>query len=80
MEDLKPCPFCGGDAISGVQLCESAGSEITLQAIIKCKEGCASRITCFKAARAFQLVPFGDFIGAFNATVSKWNERAGDNE
>lgn len=75
---LKPCPFCGGEAQSGVQFYKSDGSEVTLQAIVKCKEGCVSRNICFKASKIFELVPFEDFSGAFNIIVDKWNTRAED--
>lgn len=79
MAELKPCPFCGGYPLSGVEFYESCGGidDIKLKATIYCPKCHINRGYVFKATDV-NPVPFFDYEVAFDKAISKWNERAKD--
>lgn len=71
MYDLKPCPFCGGEAETKVYYWKCGGDELGLIAGVKCK-GCGiSREMSFSGNN----VGFDSYMQAFDEAVRKWNQR-----
>ena len=78
MNELKRCPFCGGEAESGVEFSESCSSNITLLALVRCSECGVSRGRRFVATNRNYMIPFSDYFDAFNSAIEQWNRRAQD--
>ena len=78
MSELKPCPFCGGEAESGVKFRESCGSDITLVALAGCKECGVWKGRRFIASSRTSMIPFSEYLTAFNDAIVLWNRRAQD--
>ena len=74
MEQLKPCPFCGGEAKTEVSYIQCGGDELLLRAAVFCKVCGVGRTVRFNA----ELKPFEDFTENFNTAVDMWNRRATD--
>lgn len=65
--ELKPCPFCGGEAKCG-------GDELLLRAMVYCGVCGVGKYVKFNAEQK----PFEEFTENFNAAVDMWNRRAND--
>ena len=71
MEELKPCPFCGGEAVSIVDYDTIVSDKMLMSAYIKCTVcGVAQRVK-FDATRK----PFTAYTDVFERAVSLWNTR-----
>lgn len=80
MVELKPCPFCGKQPISGVEFYESCGgTNIKLKAIIYCPICHVGRGNIFQATD-INPVPFFDYEVAFDKAVKAWNQRKNKEE
>ena len=77
MSDLKPCPFCGENPKTGVELYRSHGSEVTLVAIVYCPKCGVNRRKIFKATDVIT-VPFSVYEAAFGEVKQAWNRRIGE--
>lgn len=60
--DLKPCPFCGGEAM----LCSTTSYQGEISYFVKC-----NLISC-------AMFGGGRFFKTFSQAVKAWNRRAGD--
>lgn len=74
MEQLKPCPFCGGEAKTSVGYIKCGGDELLLRATVYCGVCGVGKFVKFNAEQK----PFEDFAKNFNAAVDMWNRRADD--
>ena len=80
--DLLPCPFCGGEAVSGVELYSindySLENYIEMKAIVRCSDRCTERSVLFKGAKdriGCSLMPFEEYTNAFERVKKLWNTR-----
>jgi len=79
MYNLKPCPFCGGVAESGVEFYGlQYGTEVKLKVVARCKKKCCERSKIFNATRKLPLVSLKEYTDAFESVVEDWNRRAND--
>lgn len=70
MSELKPCPFCGGEA----EYTKVGNSKMGIkQATIKCKNCLVQRTQKFKS-KAF------DFEWIDKTMMDSWNRRVSDND
>ena len=69
--ELKPCPFCGGEAATEVSYC-MIGDGMILRATVFCGGCGCSRTVKFSADRK----PFEEYIEQFRAVEDMWNRRA----
>lgn len=74
MKELKPCPFCGGEAKTEVGYIKYGDDELLLIAAVYCGVCGVRKSVKFNA----ELKPFEYFTENFNAAVDMWNRRAGD--
>ena len=78
MAELKPCPFCGESPLSGIEFCESCGSDnIKLRAVVYCPKCHISKGKVFKATD-INPVPFFNYEVAFDNAKTAWNQRNGE--
>lgn len=76
MEKLELCPFCGGEAVTDIQVTQMGGSEFNPDIIslsISC-EKCGT----YKSRRVIlkhKQNPFEKFEEAKNAVINDWNTR-----
>lgn len=68
-QGLKPCPFCGGEASTKVEIVHILKDEIYF--LVECKS-CGIR----KGIYAQQGCSFDDIISAIHLAVERWNGRA----
>lgn len=66
--ELKPCPFCGSEAKSKVEIVNIIGTEIFFS--VECKK-CDTR----KGAYTKPLCSFEDILSAMNLAIEHWNRR-----
>ena len=72
MADLKPCPFCGGEAKTVVGYDTVGGGEFKLSAYVQCTVcGIYQRIK-FDAYQK----QFSDYEDVFERAISLWNQRS----
>lgn len=76
MKELKPCPFCGGEAISGLKWTEYDGGDVWIQACVKCKSCNVTKSKTFRLS-GINLAPFEEAVNAINTVTANWNERKG---
>lgn len=76
MDRLKPCPFCGGEAKTGVSYIKCGGDELILRASVYCDACGVGKSVTFDA----MCMPFENFTEQFNAVAEMWNRRASDDE
>ena len=72
IDELKPCPFCGGEAKTEVAYITCGGDDLLLRATVFCSSCGVSRTVKFNAMR----VPFDKYVGQFKAAADMWNRRA----
>lgn len=73
---LKPCPFCGAEPEAGTTLYEYRGSEVSISAKIQCPKCKIFKRRIFKVADDYMMIPFSDYIIAFDGVINDWNQRA----
>jgi len=75
VEELKRCPFCGEQPVSGVEFSGSDGVTIKLKAVVRCPRCDVSRGFVFKATD-INPVPFFTYEVAFDKAKTQWNQRS----
>lgn len=70
--ELKPCPFCGGEAKTEVSYIKCGGDELHLRASVYCGVCGVGKAVKFDA----MYKPFENFAEQFNAVTDMWNRRA----
>lgn len=75
MQEVKRCPFCDSLPNVGVELYESFGSYIKLAARVECPRCHVRQSVIFQAVEPSRMIPFYDYINAFDAVINKWNKR-----
>lgn len=73
MDDLKPCPFCGGEAITVVDYDKVGGNELfVVSAYVRC-----SKCDIYKR-RSYNMkeASFADWKALFETVTNFWNERS----
>lgn len=75
--ELKPCPFCGGKAVSGVDFINSdSSSYVTLGARVRCVDcNTTKRVEFVGFKYCGGVISFDSYIKAFNEVIEKWNTR-----
>lgn len=76
MKELKPCPFCGGEAISGLKWDNFDGGDVWIEACVSCKSCGVQKIKSFRLS-GVNFAPFEEALDAINTVQAKWNERKG---
>ena len=72
MAELKPCPFCGGDAKTEVSYLKYGGDDLLLKATVYCGECRVGKSVKFNAL----CKSFDEYIEQFKTATDIWNERA----
>lgn len=73
---LKPCPFCGGEAISGLKWNHFDGGDVWIEACVTCKSCGVTKTKTFRLS-GINFAPFEEALDAINTVQTKWNERKG---
>ena len=76
MTELKPCPFCGGEAKETVDYVKCGGDELELRASVWCSACGVSKSVRFQALNQ----SFKTFVDIFEKVENMWNKRAKDGE
>ncbi len=72
--ELKPCPFCGGEAKTELDLYTMAENKLYLRATVFCGACGVGKTVKFNAT----LITFEKVLENLNAAVDMWNRRADD--
>ena len=71
MAELKPCPFCGGEAKTIVDYDTCSSDKLLMSAYVQCSVcGIYQRIKFDASHKRFE-----DFTDAFERAISLWNQR-----
>lgn len=71
MDELKACPFCGGEAKTSVNYNECGGGKLLLSAYVECSICGIYKRERFDASN----MHFSDFIDVFEKVIGRWNQR-----
>ena len=72
MSELKPCPFCGGDAKTEIGYIRCGGNELVMRASVFCVSCGTAKTVKFDAMN----ISFDDFYKQCFAAEDMWNRRA----
>lgn len=76
---LKPCPFCGGEAVFSTTIADTILEEAEIRFQINCKK-CKAETPGASGFITFQLTSRGEVLTPHNdveKAVDAWNRRAG---
>jgi len=71
MNNLKPCPFCGGEAKTIADYDSVGANEFLMSAYIQCADCGVYKRVKFNASSK----QFSDYIYAFDQVINLWNQR-----
>ena len=75
MEELKPCPFCGGIATTEVRVTQMGGETDNVDFTVVCNECGTYKTMRLKIAKK---AVFLDVAKAMTQAIEAWNRRASD--
>lgn len=70
--NLKPCPFCGGEATTLVEYNAVGRDSFIVSAYVKCKDCCVSK----RCAANIHGATFERVDDLFNTVANQWNMRS----
>ena len=74
MQELKTCPFCGGEAKTIFDYNQVGGDSFIVSAYVKCSQCGVVRYT----TKDIKNAAFEDVIALFEKAISLWNTRIGE--
>lgn len=77
MNDLKPCPFCGGKA----EICSDVNRIMGKFWYIRCKKCYCRGSGIYESGRKLEpQEEYAAIIGAWEKAIESWNRRAGEQD
>lgn len=73
--NLKPCPFCGGIPVTGIEVTSWSGNRATIELSVKCSSCGISKRRIVELNREVIHADFSYFVNTMYAVMDDWNSR-----